>query len=85
MRFAYLREKEGKDKKIKNGTVSLLVMIIYNVVWWIPIILSFTKVMDYKTGFIFFFVITVLRAISNLIRNNILKGEYAEKFPLRAP
>ncbi len=85
MRFAYLREKSGKDKKIENGTINLIIMIVYNVVWWLPIILSFSKVMEYKTGFISFFVITIIRAIFNLFRNNILKGDTAEKFPFRAP
>ena len=85
MRFAWIREKSGKDKNIESGILNIIIMVIYNVIWWLPIILSFTKVMDYKTGYIFFFVITVVRAISNLFRNNILKGETAEKFPFRAP
>ena len=85
MRFAYLREKLGKDKKIENSTLSLVIMIVYNVIWWAPIILAFTKVIDYKTGFITFFVITAFRALANIFRNNILKGDTAEKFPFRQP
>ena len=85
MRFAYLREKLGKDKKIENSTLSLVIMIVYNVIWWAPIILAFTKVIDYKTGFIFFLGLTVFRALANIFRNNILKGDTAEKFPFRQP
>ena len=85
MRFAWLRENSGKDKSIKSSLLNKLIMITYNVIWWLPIVLAFTKVIDYKTGFYYFFLITVFRALSNLFRNNILKGEKAEIFPFRAP
>jgi hypothetical protein len=35
-------------------------------------------------GFIAFFVVTIIRAGVNLLRNNILKPEQAENFPLRS-
>ena len=60
-------------------------MIAYNVAWWIPIILTFTKTIDYNTGFIAFFAVTVIRLVANLIRNNVLKPEQGENFPLRSP
>jgi len=85
MRFAWLREKSGKDKTIKSTLLNKLIMILNNVIWWLPIVLAFTKVIEYKTGFHYFFIITVFRALSNLFRNNILNGEKAEIFPLRAP
>ena len=47
--------------------------------------LPFTKTIDYRTDFIAFFAVTVIRLIANLVRNNVLKPEQAESFPLRAP
>jgi hypothetical protein len=46
--------------------------------------LPYTKIIDYRTGFIAFFVVTVIRAGVNLYRNNVLNPEQAESFPLRA-
>ena len=85
MRFAWLREKSGNDAPVEQSLANRLIFIAYNVIWWIPIVLPFIKVIDYRTGFIAFLVITIIRAISNLFRNNVLKGEQAEYFPLRAP
>ena len=54
-----------------------LTFVAYNVVWWIPVVLPFTKIIDYRTGFIAFFVVTVIRAGANLYRNNVLTLEQA--------
>jgi hypothetical protein len=59
--------------------------VAYNIIYWIPIILPFTPIIDYLTGFIAFFVVIIIRAIANLIRNNLLTLEQAEIFPLRIP
>jgi hypothetical protein len=85
MRFAWLREQSGKDEAVQQSPVNRLIFIAYNVIWWIPIVLGFTKVIDYRTASIAFLVITIFRALANLFRNNVLKGEQAEYFPLRAP
>ena len=87
MRFAWQRKNSTDKASAKRGFTNLLnwIMIAYNAVWWIPIILTFTKTIDYNTGFIAFFIVTVIRLIANLIRNNIIKPEQAESFPLRAP
>jgi NADPH:quinone reductase-like Zn-dependent oxidoreductase len=42
-------------------------------------------IIDYRTGFFTFFVITIIRAGANLYRNNLLEPEQAESFPLRSP
>ncbi len=55
----------------------------YYVSWWIPIILAFT--IDYRTGFIAFLVLIIIRAVANLYRNNFLTLEQGERFPLRVP
>jgi len=59
--------------------------VAYNLVWWVPIVLPFTKTIDYRTGFLAFTAITVLRLCANLYRNNVLELEQAERFPFRAP
>jgi hypothetical protein len=85
MRFAWLREKSGSDAPVETSLTNRLILIAYNLVWWIPVVLPFTKAIDYRTGFIAFFVITLTRALVSLYRNNILSPERGESFPLRAP
>ena len=87
MQFAWERKNSGKDVTVKKGFTHPLnlIMMAYNIFWWIPIILPFTGVIDYNTGFIAFLVVTVIRLVANLIRNNVLKPESAFDFPLRSP
>ena len=87
MRFAWIRKNSANHVSVKRVFTHPLnlIMMAYNVVWWIPIVLPFTKTIDYRTGFIAFLVVTVIRLVANLIRNNVLKLEQAESFPLRAP
>jgi hypothetical protein len=85
MRFAWLRKNSGNDTPVTQSKTSRLIYIAYNLIWWVPIVLPFTKIIDYRTGFIALFIITVIRAGANLYRNNLLSPEQAESFPLRAP
>lgn len=85
MRFAWLREKSGSDASVQQSLTNRLIFIAYNVVWWIPVVLPFTKVIDYRTGFMVFFAVTFIRAMANLYRNNVLTPEQGESFPLRSP
>ena len=84
MRFAWLRKNSADYVSVEQSFTNRLIYIAYNVIWWIPIVLPFTKIIDYRTGFIAFFVVTVIRAGVNLYRNNVLNPEQAEGFPLRA-
>jgi hypothetical protein len=84
MRFAWLRNNSANHDSVKQSFSNRLIYIAYNVVWWIPIVLGVTKITDYRTAFIAFFVITIIRAGVNLYRNNVLNPEQAESFPLRA-
>ena len=84
MRFAWLRKNSADYVSVEQSFTNRLIYIAYNVIWWIPIVLPFTKIIDYRTGFIAFFVVTVIRAGVNLYRNNVLNPEQAESFPLRA-
>ena len=70
---------------IKKSLANRFTFITYNVVYWIPLILPFTRIIDFRTGFIGFFLIIIIRAAANLYRNNFLKVEQAEAFPLRSP
>ena len=85
MRFAWEREKSANYVPVKQSFASRLIYIAYNVVPLILIVLPFAKTIDYRTGFIAFFVIIFIRAGANLYRNNVLKPEQAESFPFRAP
>lgn len=85
MRFAWLREKSGDLAPPRSSVINRLILIVYNLIWWVPIVLGFFKVIDYRTAFITFLIITICRALANGVRNNILTPEQAEAFPLRSP
>ena len=85
MRFAWLQEKSKDAVPAQPSALNRLILIAYNVIWWVPIVLGFTKVIDYRTGFVAFLIITLLRAIANVVRNNVLTPEQVETFPLRSP
>jgi len=85
MRFAWLRENSDDQVSARPSLLNRLIFIAYNLIWWLPILLGFTKVIDYRAAFISFLVITIVRAIANVIRNNVLTLEQAEIFPFRAP
>ena len=85
MRFAWLRENSGEPAPAQPSVINRLILITNNVIWWVPIVLGFTKVIDYHTGFVPFLIITIFRAMANVVRNNLLTPEQAETFPLRSP
>jgi hypothetical protein len=85
MRFAWLRENSGDPAPAPPGAINRLIVIVYNLIWWVPIVLGFFKVIDYRTAFITFAAITIFRALANVVRNNLLAPEQAETFPLRSP
>jgi hypothetical protein len=85
MRFAWLRENSDDAVPPQPSAINRLIFIAYNVIWWVPIVLGFTKLIDYRAGFVAFLIITIFRAIANLVRNNVLTPEQAEVFPLRSP
>ena len=62
-----------------------LIFVVYNVAYWIPLILAFTRVIDYRTGFVTFFIVILVRAAANIYRNNALTQNQAEIFPFRIP
>ena len=84
MRFAWQRENSGDEVSANQSTTNRIIYIFYNVVYWLPIVLAIFGVIDYRTGFITFSLILIIRAAANLYRNNTSpeKGEY---FALRSP
>jgi hypothetical protein len=85
MRFAWLNKNSDNDRPEKEESLTRrLIYIAYNLFWWIPIALAVFKIVDYRTAFIALFVLTAIRAVVNLYRNNVLNPEQAESFPLRA-
>ena len=78
-------KNSGKEINNSQSFTRRFIYIAYNVIWWIPIVLPFTRVIDYRAGFILLFVITLIRAAANLYRNNVLSPEQAAYFPLRSP
>ena len=85
MRFAWLRENAADHVSVEPSLANRLIFVAYNLIWWIPIVLPFTGLIEYRTGFIAFLAITIIRAVANLYRVNVLTPERAEVFPLRAP
>lgn len=85
MRFAWLKKKAEKDISDDTGLINRLTLFVYNLVWWLPIVLTLTGTIDHWSGFIGFTIITVVRLIANLYRNNVLTLEQATTFPFRSP
>jgi hypothetical protein len=84
MRFAWINKDSADNIPAKESSIRRVIYIVYNLIWWIPIALAVFKIIDYWAAFIALFVLTVIRAIVNLYRNNALNPEQAESFPLRA-
>lgn len=85
MRFAWLQKNSANNDPVEQNATNRPILVAYNLVWWIPIVLPFINVIDFRTGFIVFCLITILRACANLYRNNVLTIEQAMSFPLRSP
>lgn len=85
MRFAWQLKDSKIFEPVEQSNTNRIIYVAYNVIWWVPVVLPFTKIIDYCTGFVAFFVLTLVRAIVNLYRNNVLTSEQAVRFPLRAP
>ena len=85
MRFAWQRKNSADKVSAKQSSTDRIIYIIYNVVYWLPIVLTVTKVIDYRTGFITFSLILIIRAAANLYRNNAPMADEGEYFALRSP
>ena len=84
MRFAWLRTKENRDAPAATSS-ERLTFIAYNVAWWVPVVLPILGVMSYRAGFVAFLAVTVVRALVNGYRINVMPVAAAERLPLRSP
>lgn len=84
MRFAWINKDSADDIPAKESSIRQFIYIAYNLIWWIPIVLAVFKIIDYWTAFIALLILTAIRAVVNLYRNNVLNSMQAESFPLRA-
>ena len=64
----------GGPKPDRLRGTGRFIFLVYNIVYWVPIVLPFTPAMDYRTGFIAFFWIVVSRAIINAYRSRFHVG-----------
>jgi hypothetical protein len=84
MRFAWITKDSTNDVPAEVSSINRVIYIAYNLIWWVPIVLAIIKIIDFRTAFIALFILTVIRAVVNLYRNNVLNPEQAESFPLRS-
>ncbi len=84
MRFAWLRIKESRDAPAATSR-ERLTLIAYNVIWWVPVVLPILGAMSHRVGFIAFLAVTMVRALVNGYRINVMPVAAAERFPLRQP
>lgn len=84
MRFAWLRTKEGRDAPAVTAT-ERLTLIAYNVAWWVPVVMPILGVISYRAGFVAFSAVTMVRALVNGYRINVMPIAAAERLPLRQP
>ena len=86
-RFVWERKKSADPNAVKLPGIHPLnlVFVLYNLVYWIPVILTFTGIIGYRFGTIAFFAVILFRAVANLYRNNFLTLEQAEIYPFRIP
>ncbi len=84
MRFAWLRTRDQREPPVATP-IERLIVVAYNVIWWIPIVLPVLGVISYRSGLVGFLVITVARALLNGYRNNLMEVAAAERWPLRQP
>ena len=85
IRFAWQRKSSGNPVSVKWGFThpQVYIRMAYNAAFWISLLFPFIGIIDYGTGLIVFFVVTIIRLGANLFLNNILKSEQADNFPLR--
>ena len=84
MRFAWLRRDGKIEQPRESSAANRVVFVAYNVVWWLPLALPLLGV-GYTTALVAFLLVTVVRAVANLYRINVLPIDKAEMFPLRIP
>jgi hypothetical protein len=70
---------------LKESVAGWILCTLNSIAWWVPVVLSFTGLTDYRVGFVGFVGVTAISVAANLYRSNALSLEQAEVFPLRSP
>ena len=84
MRFASLRRSQAQGAP-PSSAADRVILVAYNLVWWVPVVLPVLGVISYTAGLVGFLIVTIVRAMVNLYRNNVMPVERAQRFPLRSP
>lgn len=69
----------------KYSVSERFIVVLYNLIWWVPIAFPFSGIVSFRSGSTIFFFVTFSRALINLYRINVLTPEKAFHFPLRGP
>lgn len=85
MRFAWLREQDGRPKPTREAIWSVAIFTLYNLVYWSPMISVIFGWVSHATAFIQFTIIIALRTAMNVVRVNMLPPRIGEIFTFRAP
>ena len=85
MRFAWQRKKSAHKASARQSSTGRIIYFTYNIVYWLPIVLTIIGIIDYRTGIIALSLILIARAAANLYRNNVPTAEEGEYFALRSP
>ena len=85
MRFAWLRSKDGFDEPPTMSSSGRASRFVYNLVWWIPVVLVPFGILSYWAGALGFLIVSAIRGAVNAYRVNVLPLEAAQRFPLRSP
>ena len=86
MRFAWLRKNSANYVLVKQGFTHPLAVIrrVYNAVFWVFVLPFVTAKIDYRTGFIAFTIVILVRLGANLYVNVLnLEPEQFDSFPFR--
>jgi hypothetical protein len=75
----------GSPRTFGIGHPYTWILILYNAVYWIPMVLPWTSLMSYRQGVVGLVILIGFRATANVYRNNRMTFEQAEVFPLRIP
>lgn len=76
--------RQLKDK-ISPNLLAYPIYVVYNIAYWLPLVLALTNTLDNSTAFSACAAMIAVRAAFHVYRNNVLTAEQAMRFPFRAP
>jgi hypothetical protein len=85
MQFAWRRRKLTDYTPLRTGVVGRVLHVIYNLLYWPPLVLNLTGHLTDREAFHLFAAVIIFRAAANVYRVNALDVARGEAFPLRSP